>query len=41
MLTEPELTGLIALRSRLPELVGCGKLNPGMPGGAALGMAPG
>jgi hypothetical protein len=26
MLTEPELTGLIALRSRLPECVGWGKL---------------
>jgi hypothetical protein len=25
MLTVPELTGLILLRSTLPELVGCGK----------------
>jgi hypothetical protein len=30
ILTEPELTGLIALRSRLPEVVGCGKLKPGI-----------
>ena len=25
MLTEPELTGLMELRSTLPELIGCGK----------------
>jgi hypothetical protein len=25
MLTEPELTGLIELRSTLPELIGCGR----------------
>lgn len=41
MLTEPELTGLIALKSRLPELVGCGKLKPGIWGGVAEGIAPG
>lgn len=41
MLTEPELTGLMALRSRLPELVGCGKLKPGICGGVAVGIAPG
>lgn len=41
MLTEPELIGLIALRSRLPELVGCGKVKPGIWGGVAEGIAPG
>jgi len=41
MLTDPELTGLIALRSRLPEFVGGGKLKPGMPDGDAAGIAPG
>jgi len=25
ILTEPELTGLMELRSTLPELIGCGK----------------
>jgi hypothetical protein len=25
MLTEPELTGLMVLRSTLPELTGCGR----------------
>jgi hypothetical protein len=41
MLTDPELTGLIALKSRVPELVGCGKLKPGICGGVAEGIAPG
>lgn len=33
--------GLMPLRSTLPEPVGCGRLKPGMPGGAPVGSAPG
>ena len=36
MLTEPEFTGLMLLRSRLPELLGCGKEKPPSP----VGWAP-
>jgi len=31
MLTEPELVGLMLLRSRLPELLGCGSAKPPSP----------
>jgi len=40
MLTEPELTGLMALRSRLPEFVGGGRLKPAIGfGGVGAGYA--
>ena len=41
MLTDPELIGLMALRSRLPECVGGGKLKPGIAEGDAAGRLPG
>jgi len=48
-LTEPLLTGLMLLKSRLPELLGCGRGYPGIPvcdvpvgiGGYAMGGTPG